>query len=417
MLSGRLRGFSLDRYDRQQRIWGEKGQATLKQARVLVAGVGGIGSEVVKNLALLGIGSLLIIDMDIIELSNLNRQLLFTNADIGKFKAEIVAKKALELNPEIQVQFINDKLQNLPNEVFDNADIFISTLDNIPARIFLNQKAVLLNKSMIDGGSEGFFGHVQVVIPHTTPCLLCHDIWSRNEEKFKCSYAIYPRTPLDCVLEGRDKFYIQYNQLPDVNNEEHLQAVYEYALGHAQKYDIVGVTYELVKDSLKGTVAALITTNAIIGAVMTNELLKLLLLKIDIEGMKLTPVTYYQFNGLTELGWTINLDINEKCPICSLKKIEIEVPASIPLLQFIEYIDTKLNFDLKAPMLLKGDTILYREPSLLQNKLNSDQEINRLKENQTKPIIEFFKDGDTLFLKDEILDIEFWITVNFTNQE
>jgi len=420
VLSGQLRGFSLDkknRYDRQQRIWGEEGQEILRQAQVIVAGAGGIGSEIIKNLALLGIGNLLIIDMDIIELSNLNRQLLFTNADIGEFKAEIAAKKALKLNPEIQVQFLTDKLQNLQNEPFNNAEIFISALDNIPARIFLNQKAVLLNKPMIDGGSEGFFGHVQVVIPHITPCLLCHDIWSRTEEKFKCSYAVYPRTPLDCVLEGRDKFYLQYNQLPDANNEIHLQSIYEFALEHAQKYNIVGVTLNLVKDSLKGTVAALITTNAIIGAVMTNELIKLLLSKIDVDGTKLTPITYYQFNGLTESGWTINLDRNEKCPICSLEKIEIEVPASIPLIQFIEYTVTKLNFDSKAPFLLKGDTILYREPSFLNNKINSEQEINRIKENQIKPITEFFKDGDTLFFKDEISDLEFWITVKFTTKE
>jgi len=418
VLSGQLRGFSLDenRYDRQQRIWGEIGQEILRQAHILVAGAGGIGSEIIKNLALLGIGNLFIIDMDIIELSNLNRQLLFTNADIGEFKAEIATRKALALNPEIQVQFLDDKLQNLPNEVFNNANIFISALDNIPARIFLNQKAVLLNKPMIDGGSEGFFGHVQVVIPHITPCLFCHDIWSRTEEKFKCSYAIYPRTPLDCVLEGRDKFYLQYNHVPDANNEDHIQLIYEYAVEHAQKHDIVGVTFDLVKDSLKGTVAALITTNAIIGSVMTNELLKLLLSKIDIQGMKLIPITYYQFNALTELGWTINLDLNEKCPVCSLKTIDIEVPASIPLIQFIQYIDTKLNFDLKAPLLLKGETLLYREPAFIQNKLNSDQEIARITENQIKPIIQFFKDGDILFLRDEILNIEFWITVKFTNQ-
>jgi ubiquitin-activating enzyme E1 C len=405
-----------NRYDRQQRIWGEKGQERLRQARVLIAGAGGIGSEIIKNLALLGIGNITIIDMDLIELTNLNRQLLFSNADIGKFKAEIAAKKGLELNPDLHIQFLNDKLQSLPNEVFTKPNVFISALDNIPARIFLNQKAVLLNKPLIDGGSEGFFGHVQVVIPHITPCLLCHDIWSRSDEKFKCSYAINPRTPLDCVLEGRDKFYLQYNQLPDANNPDHLQFIYKFALEHAQKHDIVGVTFDLVKDSLKGTVAALITTNAIIGAVMTNELLKILLQDISIEGIKLAPLTYYQFNGISESGWPIPLERNEKCPICSLKKIEIEVPAFIPLIQFIDYMGAKLNFDLKAPLLLKGEIILYREPSLLKNKINSEQEIERIQKNQIRPVSDFFNNGDTLFLKDESVDIELWITVKFMNE-
>ena len=405
-----------NRYDRQQRIWGEKGQEHLRQARVLIAGAGGIGSEIIKNLALLGIGNITIIDMDLIELTNLNRQLLFSNADIGKFKAEIAAKKGLEMNPDLQIQYINDKLQSLPNEVFTKPNVFISALDNIPARIFLNQKAVLLNKPLIDGGSEGFFGHVQVIIPHITPCLLCHDIWSRSDEKFKCSYAINPRTPLDCVLEGRDKFYLQYNQFPDSNNPDHLQFIYKFALEHAQKHEIVGVTFDLVKDSLKGTVAALITTNAIIGAVMTNELLKILLQEIPIEGTKLAPLTYYQFNGTSESGWAINLERNERCPICGLNKIEVEVPASIPLIQFIDYISTKVNFDLKAPLLLKGEIILYREPSLLKNKINSEQEIERIQKNQTRPVNEFVNNGDTLFLKDEGLDIELWITVKFISE-
>lgn len=405
-----------NRYDRQQRIWGEKGQENLRQADILIAGAGGIGSEIIKNLALLGIGHITIIDMDLIELTNLNRQLLFTNADIGKFKAEIAAKRAIELNPELQVQNINDKLQSLPNEVFTKPSVFISALDNIPARIFLNQKAVLLNKPLIDGGSEGFFGHVQVVIPHITPCLLCHDIWSRSDEKFKCSYAINPRTPLDCVLEGRDKFYLQFNLLPDANNPDHLQFIYKSALEHAQKHDIVGVTFDLVKDSLKGTVAALITTNAIIGAVMTNELLKILLNGIPLEGTKLTPLIYYQFNGISESGWTIPLERNEKCPICGLKKIEIEVPASIPLIQFIDYMGSKLNFDLKAPLLLKGETLLYRDPSLLKNKINSEQEIERIQKNQIRSIADFIANNDTLFLKDESVDIELWITVKFISE-
>ena len=414
-----MRGYVLDedRYDRQRRIWGEDGQEQLRQAKVLIAGAGGVGSEIIKNLALLGIGTLIIIDMDLIELSNLNRQLLFRKGDIGDFKAEIATKRAGEINSEIKIQFFNQKLQDLSNEIYITADVFISALDNIPARIFLNQKAVLLKKPLIDGGSEGFFGHVQVVIPQVTPCLLCHDIWSRSEEKFKCSYAVHPRTPLDCALEGRDKFYLQFNRLPDPENGEHIQTVYEYALAHAKKYEIVGLTLQIVKDSLRGTVAALITTNAIIGAVMTNELLKILLKDVSIGEVKLIPLTYYQFNGLTESGWTIPLNRNEKCPVCGLKQIEVEVTSSIPLIQFIHQLDTYLTFELNAPLILKEGVILYREASISEGKSLPQSEQERLKENEIKPMIEFFNDGDTLFLKDEILGIELWVTLKFVNQD
>jgi ubiquitin-activating enzyme E1 C len=408
-----LRGYGLDedRYDRQRRIWGKTGQKALFQAKILIAGAGGVGSEIIKNLALLGIGSLIIVDMDLIELSNLNRQLLFHDSDVGKYKAEIAASKARELNPGIQVQFYTEKLQNLSNEVYEDVDLYISALDNIPARVFLNQKAVLFKKPLIDGGSEGFFGHVQVVIPRVTPCLLCHDIWSRLEEKFKCSYAVNPRTPLDCVLEGRDKFYLQFNRLPNQEDEGDLKKVYEYALDHAQKYNIIGVNYDLVKDSIKGTVAALVTTNAIIGAVMTNELLKLILKDIPINGEKLSPLTYYQFNGLTESGWSVPLERNEQCPVCSIKQIEIKVPASSPLIQFIRQIDTYLTFELQAPLLLKEGVILYRDASLFEGKAISQSEQSRIKENELKAVKEFFKNGDSLFLKDEILGIELRIKI------
>ena len=165
--------------------------------------------------------------MDLIERSNLNRQLLFRDEDIGNSKAEIAAKRVHEINPNIKVNYYTKKLQEISNEIYSTADIFVSGLDNIPARIFLNQKSVLLKKPMIDGGSEGFYGHVQVVLPHLTPCLLCHDIWSKNEEKFKCSYAVKPRTPIDCVLEGRDQFFIQNENTPDPKRDEDVQEVFK----------------------------------------------------------------------------------------------------------------------------------------------------------------------------------------------
>ncbi len=405
-----------DRYDRQQRIWGEKGQTRLSEARILIAGAGGVGSEIIKNLALLGIGTLIIIDMDLIELSNLNRQLLFRKADIGKYKAEVAAKMAQDFNEEVKVQFFNKKMQDVPIEIYKDADLFISALDNIPARIFLNQKAVLLKKPMIDGGSEGFYGHVQVFLPQISPCLLCHDIWSRSEEKFKCTYAVHPRTPLDCVLEGRDKFYLEFHRLPDSENKEDLDKVYDYAVAHAKKYAISGVSLNTVKDFVKGTVAALVTTNAVIGAIMTTECLKILLKGVSVEDIELSPLSYYQFNGLTEAGWSIPLERNEKCPVCGIKQLDIQIPPTIPLLQFIQQLEKQLTFELKAPLLLKEGVILYRDASALKGKPIPQSELDRLKGNEVKSVNEFFNNSESLFLQDELLGIELWINVKFMNQ-
>jgi len=414
-----LRGSVLDedRYDRQRRLWGQSGEERLKNAKILIAGAGGVGTEVIKNLALLGIGTLIIIDMDRIELSNLNRQLLFRDRDIGKYKAEIAAQQARLLNPEIEIQFFNEKLQKLSSKVYKEVDFYISALDNIPARIFLNQKAVLLKKTLIDGGSEGFYGHVQVVIPHVTPCLVCHDIWSRTEDKFKCSYAVNPRTQLDCVLEGRDKFFLKNKRLPNQEDEEDVIQVYRFALNHANKFNIIGLTYETVRDSLKGTVAAVITTNAIIAAVMTNELLKVLLKGIKIDEIELKRVTYFQFNGITELAWTIPLEKSEKCPVCGIRQITISISPSTPLVQLINQIDMQLSFDFQAPLIIKDGIILYRDTSVLQGVSVSQDELERLRKNETTSINEFLSDGETFFLTDEILGIELYITVKFLKQD
>jgi ubiquitin-activating enzyme E1 C len=406
-----------DRYDRQRRIWGVEGQKRLQETKVLVAGAGGVGSEIIKNLALLGLGSLIIVDMDQIELSNLNRQLLFREEDIGKFKAEIATNQARILNPEVQIKFFNEKLQNVPNEIYEFADIYVSALDNIPARIFLNQKAVLLQKPLIDGGSEGFYGHVQVVIPHVTACLLCHDIWSRTDEKFKCSYAVNPRTPLDCVLEGRDKFFLKYKRLPNQENEVDVKAVYEYAQNHAKAHDILGVTHELVRDSLRGTVAALVTTNAIIAAVMTNELLKVILRGTPINGDELKPLTYFQFNGISESGWPVPLNRNEDCLVCGVQQVVLEISSSMPLLQLINQVDMRVPFDFQAPLLLKDGVIVYRDVSRLDGVNLPAAEQERLRENEMKPIHAFLSNGDSLFLKDEILGFELYIIVKFSEPD
>ncbi|MHA1267268.1 MAG: ThiF family adenylyltransferase [Candidatus Helarchaeota archaeon] len=406
-----------DRYDRQRRIWGNNGQIALKKAEILVVGAGGIGSEIIKNLALLGIGSLIIVDMDLIELSNLNRQLLFKEEDVGKYKAEIAAKQARGLNTKIQVRFHNIKLQELPSEIFEQATLFVSALDNIPARVFLNQKAVLLDKPMVDGGSEGFYGHVQVVIPHKTPCLLCHDIWSRQEEKFKCTYAVFPRTPLDCILEGRDRFFLEFKRLPESTKEEDVQAVYKYATDHAEKFQILGVTRELVRDWMKGTVAALVTTNAIIAGIMTNEVLKILLGQILFKGKEEELGVFYQFNGLTESCWSVPLKRNEHCPVCGLRQVKISVPPDLPLIHLIQRIALQLSFDLQAPMLIRDGILIYRDSTILKKRGVAETEIQRLKTYEIKPVKEILNEGDTLFLKDEILNIELWIKTNFLKED
>ncbi|HMF32215.1 MAG TPA: ThiF family adenylyltransferase [Candidatus Lokiarchaeia archaeon] len=156
------------RYARQFLIKGWD-QKALNEATVFIAGVGALGCEIAKDLALCGVGKLLLCDLDTIETSNLSRQLLFRPGDEGRPKAEVAAERLKEMNPFIQTESYFKKLQDIPIDVYEGCDAIIAALDNIKARMDLNDLCIRLKKPMIEGGTVGFEGHVQVIIPEGTP--------------------------------------------------------------------------------------------------------------------------------------------------------------------------------------------------------------------------------------------------------
>ena len=175
--------------DRQQYEWGE-GVYTLlswfkkdrvKNARVLVAGAGALGNEVVKNLALFGVGHIYVADFDRIELSNLTRSVLFREEDAYShaYKAEIVAKRAMEINPQIRVTPI---VGNLFSEVgfglYRRADVVIGCLDSRIARYQLNRLSLRAGKCWIDGSIENMTGAVKVYAPEVS----CYECGLSREE-------------------------------------------------------------------------------------------------------------------------------------------------------------------------------------------------------------------------------------------
>lgn len=175
--------------NRQQYEWGE-GVYTLlswfkkdrvKNARVLVAGAGALGNEVVKNLALFGVGNIVVVDFDRIELSNLTRSVLFREEDAYShaYKADIVAKRAMEINPQIRVTPI---VGNLFSEVgfglYRRADVVIGCLDSRIARYQLNRLALRAGKSWIDGSIENLTGAVKVYSPGVS----CYECGLSREE-------------------------------------------------------------------------------------------------------------------------------------------------------------------------------------------------------------------------------------------
>ncbi len=153
---------------------GESGQARLKEATVVIAGTGGLGCTVSLFLAYAGVGRLKLIDYDTVQLSNLNRQILFTEADIGLPKAPVAAKRLSSANPWIKIEPIGEKIsQDNARSLIANADVVIDAFDNMDGRFILNKACVAENKPLVHAGVRGLTGQVTTILPGKTPCLAC----------------------------------------------------------------------------------------------------------------------------------------------------------------------------------------------------------------------------------------------------
>lgn len=163
-----------ERYSRQLPIVGKEGQEKIAKTSVLVVGVGGLGSIVTTYLALAGFGKIIIVDSETVEESNLNRQLLYRDYDIGKTKVLVAAERLKELNPDVEVVPINERLtKDNVEKIVSMADIVIDALDNWETRFLLNEACVKLRKPFIHAGVETFYGQLTTIIPGKTPCLRC----------------------------------------------------------------------------------------------------------------------------------------------------------------------------------------------------------------------------------------------------
>ena len=162
-----------DRYARFAAIsWWR--QDRLRAARVLVVGAGALGNEVLKNLALLGVGEIVVADLDRVEASNLSRSVLFTANDTGRAKAEVAAERIRTLCPDTRaIAFVGNVLCGLGLGWFRRADVVIGALDNREARVFVNQACARLGKPWFDGGIEVLNGIVRGFHPPHTPCYEC----------------------------------------------------------------------------------------------------------------------------------------------------------------------------------------------------------------------------------------------------
>ncbi|MDD1742131.1 MAG: HesA/MoeB/ThiF family protein [Methanotrichaceae archaeon] len=164
----------LKRYDRQIRLFGVEGQKKLKKSKVFIAGAGGLGSPISIYLTAAGVGKIVVVDQDVVELSNLNRQILHWERDIGKKKALSAQEKLIEMNSSLIIETISDTLdENNASRLVGDADLIIDALDNFPARYLLNKIAIENKIPFIHGAINGFHGQAITVLPGETACLRC----------------------------------------------------------------------------------------------------------------------------------------------------------------------------------------------------------------------------------------------------
>lgn len=162
-----------DQYSRL-RLIGWWRQERLAAAKVLVVGAGAIGNEVLKNLALLGIGHVYVLDFDRIELSNLTRSVLFRRKDCGRSKAEVAAEAMQDLNPDTRVTaWQANVITDIGLGLFRDVDVVIGCLDNREARLWVNRQCWKVGTPWIDGGIQEINGVVKTFIPGQGACYEC----------------------------------------------------------------------------------------------------------------------------------------------------------------------------------------------------------------------------------------------------
>ena len=166
----------LDRYSRQVMLEeiGYQGQLKLRGAKVCVVGIGGLGNPITTRLVAMGVGKIRIVDRDVIELSNLHRQTMFDDLDVGEIKVEVAARKLQKLNPDVHIEALPLSVNDYNAiEVVDGCDVVIDALDSVNARYSLNNACIAKKIPFVTGAAVGVVGQAFTVLPKISACYYC----------------------------------------------------------------------------------------------------------------------------------------------------------------------------------------------------------------------------------------------------
>ncbi|KAK0196985.1 hypothetical protein F5146DRAFT_1217941 [Armillaria mellea] len=335
------------------------------QAKILVIGAGGLGCEILANLALTGFKDIHVIDMDTIDISNLNRQFLFRPKDVGQPKATVAAEFIMKRVPGVKVTPYFGKIQDKDDEYYMQFNLVICGLDSVEARRWMN--ATLVNlvdpenpeslKPLIDGGTEGFKGQARVILPTITSCYECSlDMLNKPTAFPICTIANTPRLPEHCiewasVLEWPR---VQGDKKMDTDDPDHINWLYTVASARAKEFKIEGVTWSLTQGVVKNIIPAIASTNAIIAAACCNEAFKIATSSAAFLN------NYFMLIGTEGVySYTFEHEKRDDCPVCGGESLEMPIGPEVTVEELIDMLTEKQDIQIKKPSLSSGLIQIY----------------------------------------------------------
>ncbi|KAG5187953.1 hypothetical protein JKP88DRAFT_161436 [Tribonema minus] len=375
-----------------------------EDCKILVIGAGGLGCELLKDLALSGCRDITVIDVDTIDLSNLNRQFLFRMKDVGRPKAVVAAEFIEKRVPGCKVAAHHAKIQDFDGEFYSQFSVVVSGLDNVEARRWMNSMLCSLAEidddgnvidpdtiiPFVDGGTEGFKGHARVILPRHTSCFECSlDLFPPQRVFPMCTIADTPRLPEHCISYAH---LLQWPQaFPDKkldkDDPEHMKWIHERAQERAEQHQIPDVTYMLTVGVVKNVIPAVASTNAVVSAACALEVVKL----VTYAGHVLN--TYLMYNGVTGVyGSTMALERRADCVVCGAPRRTFRVPAATTLRAFIADHLGGAALKIRKPSVTHPSRVLFMQaPPALRAQTEPNLDL---------PLSELCADGDELTVTD-----------------
>uniref|UniRef100_A0A3P8WRE5 NEDD8-activating enzyme E1 catalytic subunit n=1 Tax=Cynoglossus semilaevis TaxID=244447 RepID=A0A3P8WRE5_CYNSE len=385
-------------------------QFLLDTCKILVIGAGGLGCELLKDLALSGFRLIHVVDMDTIDVSNLNRQFLFRPRDVGRPKADVAADFINNRVPGCKVTPHFKKIQDFDESFYRRETMKFHLIKILSKKCVVTDNLIVILQisllcyedgvldpssiiPLIDGGTEGFKGNARVILPGMTACIDCTlELYPPQINFPMCTIASMPRIPEHCIEYARILQWPKENPFGetglDGDNPEHIQWVFERAQERAAEFNITGVTYRLTQAACATEVFKIATSTYI-------------------------PLNNYMvFNDVDGLyTYTFEAERKENCSACSLVPQDLQFPPSAKLQEVLKYL-TENTSQMKSPAITT--TLEGKNKTLYIQSVKSIEE--RTRPNLCKTLKELgLADGQELAVADVTTPQTVLFKLNFTN--